>query len=99
MINQYVNDSMVFRFPLFYNQRLPDHKSGMITVQETPKHQFNDAFAPNILGLSQPEPFLPIQFRLYNEKLMKSRIYKNNMVPVIGLEPTTPSLRMRCSTN
>ena len=24
---------------------------------------------------------------------------KSHMVPVIGLEPTTPSLRMRCSTN
>ena len=54
LINHLVIDSAVFRLPVLYNQRLPDHKSGMITVQKTPKHLFNDAFAPNKVDLSQP---------------------------------------------
>ena len=54
LINQYLNDFVAFGLPLFYNQRPPDHKSGMITVQKTPITSDYDAFAPKILGLSQP---------------------------------------------
>ena len=60
LINQYLNDSAVFRLPVLYNQRLPDHKSGMITVQKTPITSDYDAFAPKILGLSQPRTQFPL---------------------------------------
>lgn len=41
----------------------------MITVQETPKHLFNDAFAPNKMGLSQPKPiFYRFALRLYRKR-------------------------------
>ena len=60
LINQYLNDSAVFRSPVLYNQRLPDYKSGMITVQKTPITPDYDAFAPKILGLSQPRTQFPL---------------------------------------
>ncbi len=44
-------DSVAFGLPLFYNQQLPDHKSGMITVQKAPITSDYDAFAPEQMGL------------------------------------------------
>ena len=64
LINQYVSDSVVFRFPLFYNKRLPDQTIRDAIGVKAPKHQTNDAFAPNILGLSQPKPALPVHLNI-----------------------------------
>ena len=42
--NQFINDSAL------RSKRLPDHKSGMITMQKAPKTSDYDAFASDKLG-------------------------------------------------
>jgi hypothetical protein len=63
-----LNDSAVFRLPVFYNQQLPDIASGMITMQKTPTTSNYDAFAPNTYGLlTTPNPISWIQCVVYNK--------------------------------
>ena len=55
--------------PCFIANGSPTFKSGMITVQETPKHQFNDAFAPDLIwAFEGPSRFLPVQLNFIMKK-------------------------------
>ena len=49
-----LDDSVAFGLPLFYNQRLPDHKSGMITVQKHRNIFLTMLSHRTDMGLSQP---------------------------------------------
>lgn len=49
-----LDDSVAFGLPLFYNQRLPDHKPGMITVQKHRNIFLTMLSHRTDMGLSQP---------------------------------------------